>query len=319
MDLKLPCDLPANLRAQLSRELVEPATEFMQRSSKQIRKQLVSGGFLWQRPGHHFSADEQQLIADLGDALELIHSASLIIDDIQDSSPTRRGGASVHMTIGTGKAINLGNWLYFKGFEKVDDLCTSPEITLSLLRFFRRALLKGHAGQALDLGTPISQCERSLIPEICEASIRLKTGALTGLAFAGGAILAGADYTGALRAFTVGEEIGFVLQSLDDLKNLKHDPLTPTKRFEDLKNERPGLVWSLAAGHDSPLCWTDLISAISRLPDDAAIDQWLGDYSILSEARRRIDTRILRLRHSLAELEPLQNVLNQLVKAYEDL
>lgn len=44
---------------------------------------------------------------------ELSHLGSLIIDDIEDQSPLRRGKTSIHLRYGTDLAINAGNTLYF--------------------------------------------------------------------------------------------------------------------------------------------------------------------------------------------------------------
>ncbi len=42
-----------------------------------------------------------------------LHLGSLIVDDIEDGSPIRRGGPALHLQIGTPLALNAGNWLYF--------------------------------------------------------------------------------------------------------------------------------------------------------------------------------------------------------------
>jgi geranylgeranyl pyrophosphate synthase len=313
VELNLPPTFYPHLRPHLDRELVGPANEFMCRSSKVVRKRLVRAGFLLERPTGP-SPMEETRIGALGDALEMIHSASLIIDDIQDGSPTRRGKESVHVLIGTAKAINVGNWLYFQGLQKVDEIGLDDRTTLSLLRLFRRALVEGHAGQALDLGVPISQADRALVPDICAASTRLKSGGLAGLAFAGGAILAGAEEYS--RAFKTGESIGILLQSLDDLKNLKFDKDTPDKQFEDLRNQRPGLVWAAAASHERRECWDELLVA---LPNEAKIEAWLKEYQIMERERERVDMRLRFLSGRLQGQKEIEEVFALLVGAYEKL
>lgn len=91
----------------------------------------------------------ESLVAILG---ELPHTGSLIIDDIQDSSPIRRGEASIHDLYGQDVAISAANTLYF--------LCSHPlfghpeldrdqqlDIHEVVNKFFTRA----HFGQAQDL------------------------------------------------------------------------------------------------------------------------------------------------------------------------
>lgn len=317
MEVTLPPTFYPHLRAHLDRELLDPANEFMSRSSKSIRKRLVRAGFLLQRPEGLFEEKEEARIEGLGDALELIHSASLIIDDIQDGSRTRRGKDSMHVLIGTPKAINVGNWLYFLGLEKIDELGLDDSQSLRLLRLFRRALVEGHAGQALDLGVPISEADRKSVPEICAASMRLKSGVLAGIAFAGGAILAGAE--DAVHAFKTGESVGILLQSLDDLKNLKPDDTTPGKRFEDLRNQRPGLIWAAAAGHERRECWDQLLKARECLPDETAVTRWLAEFDIIERERARVDLRLRFLGGRLKGQSEIQKIFTLMVEAYEKL
>lgn len=316
MELKLPAQgLPRHLNRQLERDLVHPAQEFLGRAGKGIRRKLVACGWTWHSVASPDSA-EMALCECLGYAMELVHSASLIIDDIQDSSAERRGGKAMHLQIGIPKAINLGNWLYFQGFEELDSLAVTVEKRLLLSRLFRRALLNGHAGQALDLGIPMASTPPSLVLETSETSIRLKTGALTGLAFAGGAVLAGADGVKAEEAFRLGEEIGFILQAYDDLKNLKADPLATGKQYEDLQNQRPGLVWSLAASHPDRQCWEKLIQAVEDLPKRERLDSWLTTFAILERANELIDRRAQKLRADFSRPEIVDAILTELKNAY---
>ena len=316
MELNHLDSLPPSLHACLHTELVEPAIEFLNRSSKGIRRQLVNAGFTWaakQKP----DPDQLRFCQELGHALELVHSASLIIDDIQDNRPMRRGRESVHLIIGIGKAINVANWLYFKALDHVDRLSVSADKRLKLQSIFRTALLDGHAGQALDLGIPIRKMPKESVVEVCQASVVLKTGALTSLAFAAGAVIADLPENEISLAEDLGEEIGVILQSLDDLKNLKADPLAQGKRFEDLHNQRPSLVWLLAAQNEHPECWGDLDRAVGALPANNAFDKWLVDYRILEGAQAWIEERIQNLRQKAEIPEELNQIINQLVKAYE--
>lgn len=319
MDLNFPPGrIAPELHAQLERDLVAPALEFMGRARKAIRKKLVAAGFEWSRESAPKDA-ESSLCEQLGQALEMIHSASLIIDDIQDASKERRGAAAMHVSLGLPKAINLGNWLYFQGLEHLDTLDVSDDQRLRLLRLFRRTLVNGHIGQALDLGVPMAATPKTLVRETSETSIRLKTGALTGLAFAGGALLAGADLSETERAFAIGEEVGLILQAYDDLKNLKQDPQAEGKRFEDLKNQRPGLVWSIAANHPDPECWNELIRAAQALPDGRALTLWLERFTVFDHGAEWIESRVRRLRGQFARPGELEIIIKELRDAYEKL
>mmetsp|Transcript_18201 Transcript_18201/g.15863 ORF Transcript_18201/g.15863 Transcript_18201/m.15863 type:complete len:145 (-) Transcript_18201:659-1093(-) len=56
---------------------------------------------------------EYKKYLDFGVVCEIIHNGSLIIDDIQDNSTTRRNKQSVHVVHGVDISINAGNLMYF--------------------------------------------------------------------------------------------------------------------------------------------------------------------------------------------------------------
>ena len=62
----------------------------------------------------------------VGGAVELLHNASLMIDDIQDGSVERRGKPCSHMVYGADNAINSANLVYFLPVHKLTQSLTSP-------------------------------------------------------------------------------------------------------------------------------------------------------------------------------------------------
>lgn len=61
--------------------------------------------------------EDNDSIVDIAMALELIHTATLVHDDINDQSNTRRGVPTLHSKYGTSKAIIAGDWLFVQGFS----------------------------------------------------------------------------------------------------------------------------------------------------------------------------------------------------------
>jgi geranylgeranyl diphosphate synthase type I len=83
---------------------------------------------------------------------ELNHTGALIIDDIEDDSPVRRGEASIHIRHGTGIAINAANtlyylpWLLVEGHPHLDD-----RQRLLLYENMVKNAVRVHFGQGMDL------------------------------------------------------------------------------------------------------------------------------------------------------------------------
>jgi geranylgeranyl pyrophosphate synthase len=102
---------------------------------------------------------------------EMIHTASLIIDDIQDESETRRGGPCVHKVIGVPKAINAGCAIYFWGETVVRDCEALTEVQRrDYYATYFEMMRVAHSGQALD----IAGMTMEKLPTIEEAEAMLR-------------------------------------------------------------------------------------------------------------------------------------------------
>ena len=85
---------------------------------------------------------------------EIMHVGSLIVDDIQDKSLTRRGGPSCHVVYGEAIAINAGNYAYFLSPRCLIEHCDPPltnEQKCRLYDMYFLCLRNGHVGQAFDI------------------------------------------------------------------------------------------------------------------------------------------------------------------------
>lgn len=170
-------------------------------------------------------AGELQLAVLAGCAVELIHSASLVHDDLPcfDDAPLRRGRPSVHALYGEAIAVLTGDALLTRAFETLAD---APA------RLARRALrivsLLGQAtgsqrgiigGQSLETMETLPTADAGGLgagrPEEIERYHAMKTGALFRLAAEAGATAAGATDTAAWGE--VGQSLGLAYQIADDL------------------------------------------------------------------------------------------------------
>ena len=135
-------------------------------------------------------------------AVELIHSFSLVHDDIQDNSPLRRHRPTVWALWGIAHAINVGDVLYAAAHQALLRLRgTAPaEVILSLAEEFESTCVRICEGQYLDMGF---ETQDDVEWDDYVAMIERKTGVLMSYAAWSGATVAGAEQERAerLRAF----------------------------------------------------------------------------------------------------------------------
>jgi len=155
----------------------------------------------------------------LAPLVELAHTGSLIIDDIEDGADLRRGAPAAHVRHGLDLAINAGNLLYFLPESSIAAAHLDPATELQVYRLYLRAMLRLHYGQGLDI---LWHREPERVPEPAAyfTMCRCKSGSLAGLATGLGAELAGTPAELAALLRRAGEEFGVCFQIIDDVRNL---------------------------------------------------------------------------------------------------
>lgn len=263
--------------------LLDPLTDFMSRTGKQFRTQLLECAFRSEDAGSTPAIAADEWCRRGASLVEAIHSASMIVDDIEDESLERRGAPTLHQKFGTAVALNAGNWLYFWPLREMREWKMAPEKELAVSRLCVDAILLAHCGQAIDVGVRIDTVDQSAAAETCLGAIELKTGALMGLAAELGAILAGAQMPRAALWRDFGKRFGIALQMFDDIANFASSQLGP-KRLEDLRLRRPSWIWACAA-QTSPEAYRAFRAAVDRLPDETALADWSATHAIVGRAR----------------------------------
>ena len=151
-------------------------------------------------------------------ALELIHTFSLIHDDIMDDDDMRRGMPSVHKVWDEPVAILAGDTLFSKAFEMV---IASANVA-NALATVADACVKICEGQASDMSFEgnfdVKEAEYSEM-------IFKKTGALIAAATKAGAIMGGADDETVKALYEYGRMIGTAFQIQDDYLDVISDDL----------------------------------------------------------------------------------------------
>jgi geranylgeranyl diphosphate synthase type I len=164
--------------------------------------------------------------------IELLHNFSLIHDDIEDSSPTRRGRPCVWTLWGIPQAINSGDGMFTIAHMAIDRLRlreVPPERVLDVRSVFDRACLALTHGQYLD----ISFESRDVVSvDEYRHMIAGKTAALIGATTAIGATLAGRNASVVEQYQIFGREMGLAFQIQDDILGIWGDEALMGKSAE---------------------------------------------------------------------------------------
>lgn len=140
-------------------------------------------------------------------AIELIHSASLIHDDILDEGVIRRGVESAHKKYGPAAAMLAGDYMISRSIELIS-IYSTP-----VVREFGRAGMAMAEGETIDI--------KSTTEDFAEKNyfdcIDKKTASLFAASAVMGAYIAGADESIALKLKDYGEKLGRAYQIIDDL------------------------------------------------------------------------------------------------------
>jgi geranylgeranyl pyrophosphate synthase len=166
-------------------------------------------------------------------AFELLHTASLIHDDIMDGALVRRGRPCVHRAFGTSLAITAGDALIFEAYGVLQKSFGGDRQVAQVIEIFTSCAAKTCRGQALDLDYPNHppSLHRYL------RMIRAKTGSMMEAPVECAALLAGAkpSWRGGFREY--GRCLGIAFQITDDATDYLGDEVSAGKSLgNDLLN-----------------------------------------------------------------------------------
>jgi octaprenyl-diphosphate synthase len=147
----------------------------------------------------------------LGAVVEMLHTATLVHDDIIDEANTRRGRPSSNTTWGNAKCVLAGDWLYMQAFHIA--LEERNFKVLDLLIGLTQQMVEGELLQIQKLGRPVSE------REYYELIFR-KTACLFSVSMQLGATLACATSAQLESMAHYGRSVGLAFQIVDDVLDL---------------------------------------------------------------------------------------------------
>ncbi|KAJ2163124.1 hypothetical protein GGF46_000053 [Coemansia sp. RSA 552] len=119
--------------------LLAPFNYLSQVPGKEIRTVMINAFNEW------LQLDSERLSCIAG-VIRKLHTASLMIDDVEDNSDLRRGIPVTHKIYGTAMTINTANYVYFDALQDILRL-NIPK----LVDIFTEELLNLHRGQGMEL------------------------------------------------------------------------------------------------------------------------------------------------------------------------
>lgn len=178
----------------------------------------------------------------LAAGVQLLHDFSLIHDDIEDNSDTRRGRRTLWDIWGLAQGINAGDGMFtlaHLSIHRLADVGVPAERTLAVLRRFDEVILAVCEGQFLDISF---EGNLDIGPDDYLAMIGRKTAALLAGSAELGALVAGADAAARAALAEFGLSVGLAFQIEDDILGIWGDPeLTGKPRAADLYRRKLSL------------------------------------------------------------------------------
>jgi len=244
-------------------------------------------------------------------AIELVHMATLVHDDVLDQAPLRRGLPTVVATSGRERATAVGDLLLSRAFAELGEGAdVGGERQVELMAGASVGLALGELAQRRDAWNIETTAERYL--ERC----RLKTARLFECACLIGRVSAEDDPAAkALRSF--GREIGLAFQLLDDVLDVAGPPeRTGKARGTDLLDGTVTMPLILAREHDQSLASLDLRSLDARSAEEAC--DRIAQTGALDEVRTGARERVAEAKRTIASCESLSEPQRRLLSLVAD-
>jgi len=203
--------------------LLPPATQQPASIHQAMRHSVFAGGkrirpILCMEAGRMIANSLPAGIEDLGAALEMLHTYSLIHDDLPalDNDDLRRGRPTCHKVFGEAIAILAGDALQTQAYEVLSRLKCPPEARVRIIEEIARGTgtIDGMiGGQVVDLEAEHTKADVTTLEYIHRA----KTAALITASVVSGGIYAGGNPNDVEKLRTFGQSVGLAFQIVDDV------------------------------------------------------------------------------------------------------
>lgn len=237
----------ALIKSQLSSDvpLVEKIAQYIVESGgKRMRPLLVLLSTRALHPNISPNNLEESSFCKLAAIIEFLHTATLLHDDVVDTSNMRRGRSTANAKWGNAPSVLVGDFLYSRAFQMMVDIGSVP--VMKVLSDATNVIAEGEVFQLMN-------CKN---PDVSEAAyfevIKNKTAMLFEAASHSAAILANADENTCEALKNFGLELGLAFQLVDDMLDYVGNTETMGKNIgDDLAEGKPTLPLIYAMKHGS--------------------------------------------------------------------
>ena len=237
----------------------------------------------------------------LASIIELLHTATLVHDDVVDNASTRRGAVSVNSLWSNAHGVLIGDYIYSKAF-------------MLMVEIGKKDIL----AELADATNDISQGELIQLDAISNIKISLnklkkisyfKTGRLFEASAKTGAMLAGANRNFIKNISESAKNIGILFQIKDDLLDYSNSSKTGKQSFQDLKEGKVTYPFFFALKNSSQKEKKQLISFLGnqRLNEKKAL-------ALISKLNGLIKTQQLAEKFYTSSINAAKTINNQFIR-----
>ncbi|MFN3629946.1 MAG: polyprenyl synthetase family protein, partial [Casimicrobiaceae bacterium] len=221
---------------------------------------------------------ESDLTISLAAVIELIHTATLLHDDVVDESDLRRGRATANAAFGNAASVLVGDFLYSRAFQLM--VATERPRVLDILAEATNRIAEGEVMQLMAIGRlDLSVAEYMRVIDAKTAKLFEAAGAL-------GAIAAGAGEDELRTVADYARHLGAAFQIADDVLDYRGDADALGKRLgDDLAEGKLTLPIIIALERADPPTQSHLRGILSRNRERHA----LHDASALPDVLRQLE------------------------------
>lgn len=226
--------------------------------TKPVHEFLSRGGKRWRPALMLLSCDavggKSSSIKEFSVLPELIHSGTLLVDDVEDNSLLRRGKPALHTIYGIDIAVNAGNMLYFLPLKVIEKFLKGKKIpekkALAIYKAYSEELIRLSLGQAMDIYWHKGNAKTISEAQYLQMCV-YKTGSLAKFSAKLGAILGNASEKQTELLGNFAASIGVAFQIQDDILNIRPSGKWGKELGDDISEGKRTLLVIYALKHTS--------------------------------------------------------------------